>query len=303
MKNAYVTEIEAKITDAIVAAVQDKTRWEKTWVSYRKNTPTSGTTGKAYRGINAMYLAMVAATMDNPSRYWVTPKTAMSLGGNIKGLKCEKVILAKPVSKRSENADGEQEERTFFLMRVSNVLNVNDVVWPNGKPAKFADEDAIVADTPRAELDARWTLFQESTGAMFIEGEPMYIPSRDVVSLPKIAAFTRPIEYWTTMAHELAHWTADESRLDRDVSQYGRCQKARASEELVAECTAAIIACRMGDETTLSNHGSYLASWLKAFDTDRAEQVGKALTAAWKAADYLWASYTEACQIEAEQAA
>ena len=70
------------------------------------------------------------------------------------------------------------------------------------------------------------------------------------------------MEYYSSIAHEMAHSTGVEKRLGRDMEgHFG--DKKYAKEELVAELTAAMVGNTMGfDKRILDNNAKYVDSWM-----------------------------------------
>ena len=60
-----------------------------------------------------------------------------------------------------------------------------------------------------------------SSGAEIRHGfdGPFYVPSKDQICLPARERFATPENYYATALHKLTHWTAHESRLNR---QFGK---------------------------------------------------------------------------------
>src|SRR5690606_6170318 len=71
-----------------------------------------------------------------------------------------------------------------------------------------------------------------------------FSPTQDFVQMPPAGAFTEIENYYSTLAHELTHWTGHKSRLDREFGKrFGN--RAYAFEELVAELGAAFSMARL----------------------------------------------------------
>lgn len=93
-----------------------------------------------------------------------------------------------------------------------------------------------------------------------------YDTKQDYIHLPNKSLFHTTEGYYSTLAHETGHWTGHKSRCDRNMKG-GAFSSDYAFEELVAELTSAIVTSHLGVGTVLSStcsqHGSYLASWIK----------------------------------------
>ncbi len=104
--------------------------------------------------------------------------------------------------------------------------------------------------------------------------------------MPDRSAFTgnqdgTPTEhYYSTLFHEVTHWTGHKSRLDR---LSDRSREGYAFEELIAELGAAY-QCRIFgiDLEPRADHAKYLGGWLKALKDDK-RFIFKAAAAAQKA--------------------
>jgi antirestriction protein ArdC len=104
--------------------------------------------------------------------------------------------------------------------------------------------------------------------------------------LPDLAQFEQASAYYSTSAHEHAHWSGHTSRLARDLSgRFGT--DAYAAEELVAELSAAFTCARLGiSATPRPDHAAYLSSWLRVLRADSAA-LFHAASKAQAVSDYL----------------
>jgi antirestriction protein ArdC len=128
--------------------------------------------------------------------------------------------------------------------------------------------------------------FMHSTGADIREGhgEAYYVPSRDFISMPAFAAFNGADHFYSTAFHELTHWTAHKSRLDRDLkNRFG--SRSYGAEELIAELGAAFLCAEFGFDSDL-RHAGYIAHWIELLRADK-RAFFTACSQASKAADYL----------------
>jgi len=94
-----------------------------------------------------------------------------------------------------------------------------------------------------------------------------------------VADFNNPEEYYSSLYHELIHWTSHKSRLNRQVNY--------AFEELVAEIGSAYLCGMSGIGQKIDdNQAAYIYSWLKE-STTRSDYLVKAALYAQRAVDYL----------------
>jgi antirestriction protein ArdC len=102
-----------------------------------------------------------------------------------------------------------------------------------------------------------------------------YIPATDEILLPLKETFigtgtSTPTEaYYSTLFHELTHWTGHKSRCDRDLGKrFGPF--AYAMEELIAELGAAFLCAELGIASKpRPDHAHYLRHWLTVLLNDR----------------------------------
>ena len=101
----------------------------------------------------------------------------------------------------------------------------------------------------------------------FVGSEAKYLPSKDVINMPKIVAFTNETSYYATYFHEIIHSTGHCKRLDRGNDTRVRDgsdadKRAYAFEELVAELGAVFLSSEAGILFhTRENSAKYLKGW------------------------------------------
>jgi antirestriction protein ArdC len=150
------------------------------------------------------------------------------------------------------------------------------------------------SDRPEIEPIDAAEAFVRATGATIAHGgtRAYYRPSTDNIQLPDRTSFvgtatsTAQESYYSTLLHELTHWTSSEQRCNRTLGKrFG--DDAYAMEELVTELGAAFLCAELG--ITLEpriDHAQYLASWLSVLQADK-KAIFAAASAASKAVDFL----------------
>ena len=114
-----------------------------------------------------------------------------------------------------------------------------------------------------------------------------YAIGQDFVQLPPFEAFRDAESFYATKAHELAHWTRHEKRLNRSFARKRWGDEGYAAEELVAELASAFLCADLGLMPEVrEDHASYIAQWLEVLKNDR-RAIFTAASHAQKAADYL----------------
>ena len=108
--------------------------------------------------------------------------------------------------------------------------------------------------------------------------------------MPPISTFHSASGYYSTLAHELVHWTGAKTRLDRT---HDEKLHVYAFEELVAEIGACMICAQFGITPDYPQTAAYVESWLECLKQDR-KAIFKAASLVQKAADFV----LEQCQLE-----
>lgn len=234
--------------------------------------PFNPTTGKRYKGINAIHLL----SQGRDDQRWLTFNQAKAAGAQVhKGEKSTSIQYWKfeeEQTKRDENnkpvLDGKGDpvkvrvrlERPKMFM--ANVFNAEQV---DGLPLYQKP-----AQTWNA-LERAETILQASGADIRHGGDRAYYrPSTDNIQLPDKAQFPSADNYYATALHELGHWTGHGSRLDRDLSHpFG--SEGYAKEELRAEIASMILGDELGIGHDPGQHASYVQSWIKALQNDPLE--------------------------------
>lgn len=278
------TDIYQTVTDSIIAMLEAGVRpWAPGHNAKDCGLPVIPTRacGTAYRGINVALLWGAAEMKGYRHQTWMTFNQAKALGGCVrKGEKATPVVYWGTFKVQS---DDEDDGKSGMFAKGYSVFNVEQI---DGLPERFFEPATVEpSETRIAKADA-WAV---ATGADIRHGgsQAFYSPKGDYVQVPPFAAYAEPERYYSTLTHELTHWSGAKARLDR---QFGKRfgDKAYAFEELVAEMGAAFSCARLGIETeTREDHASYLASWLNVLKADK-RAIFTAASKAQAACDYLF---------------
>jgi antirestriction protein ArdC len=236
---------------------------------------------KAYRGINAMMLMW--SPYASPS--WGTFKQWNERGCKVrKGEKSTPIIYWQFIEK--ENEKGQKVSIPF--LRQYYIFNVEQVEGDYvdallSSPTGGADEIAAAEDFFRQiPADVRHS----------DQGRAYYSPVTDHIHMPHKAVFEdTPTSsatecYYSTLSHELTHWTGHKSRLDRlTEDRFGGEDYAR--EELVAEIGSALLCAHLEiSAAPRPDHAQYLNGWMQKLSDHKREFVSAASAAA-KAVDHI----------------
>lgn len=283
-------EITNRIVDAIETAGEFRLPWIRNGGGSMKR-PVNIASGRPYNGVNI--IALWVSELENvfPSHLWGTYRQWQGRGCQVRrGEKSSLVVFYKRLQfDRTDEETGETEQAERLIARASYVFNAGQV---EGFTLKTEQPSAGPAFDPIARAEQ----FAAATGARIHEGGDMacYIPVLDLIRMPDRHRFTgtdttSPAEaYYSTLCHELTHWSGAKARLDRDMSgRFG--SEGYAMEELVAELGAAFL-CSELDITPepRPDHAAYIATWLKVLKDDK-RAVFTAASKASQAADWLLA--------------
>lgn len=298
-------DLYSEVTDNLVAQIEAGAGdWRKPWATQAAaGMPVNACTGHEYRGVNVLSLWGAGAAKGYPTAQWASFKQWIAAGAAVrKGEKGTLIVYAGAFTpKGAEGASGAgdasdvgqptAEQRTRHFLRCSHVFNVAQVqaIEGSGWTAPKAPELPHLA----SRIDAA-EAFVAATRATIRHGgdRAFFAPELDYVGMPERAAFrdtptsTATENYYSTLLHELTHWTGHASRLAREFGKrFG--SDAYAAEELVAELGAAFLCAQLGIAATpRADHAQYLANWLRVLKSDK-RAIFTAAARASDASDYL----------------
>lgn len=263
------------VTRQIKTQLEAGTRpWIKPWNGGGMPLPQR-CNGEHYQGINIILLWMMGRTAPT----WMTYNQAKQLGGQVRrGEKGTGICYTAPVTTK--------EDETYRVYKWYTVFNAEQI---DGLPPQYYPQpvqDFVNTDKRIIEAET----LAASTGADIRHGEAKayYVPAHDYINMPEFGEFRSALDYYSTMFHELVHWTGHKTRMDR---KFSRNKTDYAIEELVAEMGSAFLMAHLGLEATVrEDHASYLAHWLKALDND-SKFIFSAASAASQAVTHITAKH------------
>jgi len=277
------TSVYETITNSIVLAIeQGASDFVMPWHGGgpAAGKPTNALTGAAYQGINVLALWAEACVRGYGSEHWATYRQWTTLGAQVRrGERASTIVFYKKLEPSQPEDDEDASWR--LVARASSVFNAEQV---DGWELEAPTQVSLVVERAVAQI-----------GAEIREGGSVacYVPSEDYIRMPATAKFigtptsTATESYYSTLLHELTHWTGAPHRLDRAFGKrFG--DQAYAMEELVAELGAAFLCA----DFSISNeprpdHAAYLSGWLSILDENKRAIFGAARLAS-EAATYLW---------------
>jgi antirestriction protein ArdC len=242
--NKLYDEINDRIIEKLKSGVLP---WRKSW---KYGVPQNYITKRTYKGINYLNLCFE----DFPSQYYLTYLQCKDKGGFVnKGAKSKSIIYWKI----SELENDGTVKRVPFL-RLSNVFNLSQTTLYEGVEEEVGAAPSL---TNCQEIIANISdkpIIKNNFNRCY------YNQTDDYISIPRMSDFDSDGEYFSSLFHELAHYSGHSKRLNRFADNL-----STAEEELVAELTSSYLCAVTGiSNNTLDNQTAYLDSWISTMQGD-----------------------------------
>jgi|SRR5579871_1846802 len=287
-------DFRQEVTDTILRLLEEGTApWQKPWdATGSLLMPHNPTSGKPYRGGNAMYLLAISMKRGLTDPRWMTYRQAAENGWQVRrgerGTQIEfwdvKPVIGEPPGDDSPEEEMPAQREKRLIHKVYTVFNASQIA---GIPAFQAK-----AHTPFEAVAAGEAILAHCGAEIHHDQieKAFYLRSQDAIHLPRREFFKDAPGYYGTVLHELAHWTGHPSRLNRPTltESYRFGDTNYAKEELRAELASVFLAAERGIPHQPERHAAYVASWIKALQGDKNE-IFRAAHDAAKATDYLLA--------------
>lgn len=249
-----------------------------------KGLPKNHKSGKVYQGYNFWNITEKAQDMGFLKNEYMTFKQAGDLGFKVKkGAKGLPVFFYKSLQfdESGKIVKGETKRddlKEVPFLSLSYVFNIGQLEGEGVESIVGLKADSTLIDADRLiDISKIGATVQTHAAA-----SAYYNRTDDVIMIPNIGLFTDKSRYWSTVAHELIHWTGAETRLERKKGrEFGDYDYKR--EELVAEFGAAYLMAYLGGEYN-SQHAAYIKGWSKDLKED---DVNYAIRESQKAANYI----------------
>lgn len=257
--------------------------WQIPW--HTAGVPRNAITGRPYRSINLLLLSMLGYEQN----LFLTYKQVTDAGGKLKrDQKGHIAIFWKQGEKPSpqdvlEDAEELQQEKKKAVLRYYMVFNVEQC---EGLPENLTPPDRqIILNQTCEDLLAG---MQQQPTIQYKENRAYYDVLRDFINMPKRKTFKTDDGYYSTLFHEIAHWTGHRSRCDRpgitEMSEFG--SESYSLEELVAEITSCNLQSITGIAAEFDQSVTYIQDWLWKFKENK-KMIVMAASLAQKATDYI----------------
>ena len=287
MASSYVRKIQSEVCREIIDLINNnQDEWMQRWVE----TPScqNGVSGHEYSGANiwATSITMWKYGLTDPR--FLTFNQVQQLGGKVKKGTSTPIFFYKPIKNEDTDERGTiQRVYNAFNVELVEGINLSDL-----KPISLpSDQNTIVGAGSEDQVDA----YVRNTSAKIRNSQTgaFYAPIDDAIFMPSKSRFLgdgdyATVSYYSTLLHELVHWTGSVKRLNRDsIKEYNKKREVRAKEELIAEIGAAMLCKRFALTTKVRpDHASYIKGWISLLN-DSPYELFRASAASKAAVTYL----------------
>jgi putative DNA primase/helicase len=219
-KKAFHEQVAEKLIEQLR---QGTAPWQRPWEAGEAASllPINPTTGKRYRGINAIQL-MSQGRVD---QRWLTYKQAVAAGAQVRKGEHGTAIqywkfseehlrtdeIGKPVldaQGKPVKAEVRLERPRVFFATVFNAEQIDGL-----PPMQRREQTWNAVERAEAILLASGAVIQHGG-----QNRAFYRLRTDSIHLPDKGQFPSADNYYAIALHELGHWTGHPSRLDRDLA-------------------------------------------------------------------------------------
>tara|TARA_R100000426_G_scaffold46571_1_gene34904 strand:+ start:501 stop:1400 length:900 start_codon:yes stop_codon:yes gene_type:complete len=285
------------ITDTVIEQMENLgSDWLKSWSTNAMSNHHNVISKKAYQGTNTFLTAISSYKNGFQSNQWGTYKQWQSKGYSVKkGSKGTDIIFFDKI----KIEDTETKEEKFIpILKGFSIFNADQIedYWsgsaiPEKPTFKHEQTEQLVTNSQ--------AIIKHGGNRAFYTSDADFIQMPNKTDFKDVDGSNAMQNYYSTLLHELTHWTGHTSRLDRKLAnKFG--SNAYAFEELVAEVGSVFLTAMLGiEKQPQPNHAKYLNGWLEVLKQDKRAMV-KAFGLAQKASDYILA-YQDNNQLQAAE--
>lgn len=279
--------------------------WEQ-YANVQFQVPKNLFTKKEYQGFNTVALYIDTLINKFQTSYYATFNSISKAGGKLrKGAKGTIIEFFSYIFKHKENgkifsyeqvsemSSAERENivkiaclRNYTVFNSEFIENIEDV---NINIEDLQDEihELDFQEQLNCEIFITKIITNGNLKMIRITSDTAsYSPSRDCISIAEKKYFISEDKYYSTLFHEIIHWTGHESRLKRELKGHSNI-KSYSFEELIAEMGSMLICLQLGITTEFINSVRYLKSWSVKNTENRIKNIKKAFVSSKKAKKFL----------------
>lgn len=288
-------EYTKHLADYFLKEIENNTApWMKPWKAADYTYPRNPSTGTVYSGVNSLYLERVQEhVFKSEDPRWYTFLNIRELQNKNESIKLKQGSKGYPIKfyellpldengkpikkedlKNIEPAKHRPILKEYFVFHASCIENLPVYEKPKTEAKEFNNI---------AHIDK----FIENTKAEIVndtKDSAFWSPVDDKIHTPMKENFLSEPDYYSTILHELSHWTGGEKRLNREsVKNY---KEQRPLEELNAEIGSYLLCKDLKIDFNPQNTISYVKSWASEIK-DKPETILTACKNAEKIKNYL----------------
>lgn len=300
-KQSYIDATLSRFASMLIKRMDEMAKtgreWEKPWFTSSYGDLPRNLRGTAYSASNAMLLQLLTMEKKWEMPVFMTFNQALEMGACVKKGETSWPVFFWQMS--IKDADGNKVEPKEFknysadekalctvrpIFRTYNVFNIDQTTFSEVNPELYQKWAKRYA--PETVKDVKGMYANEAFDRMIEKNEWLcpielkesdkacYRPGADIIILPMKGQFRTSEQpekvylggqnFYSTLAHEMAHSTGHKSRLNR-VEKMAFGDPKYAKEELVAELSSAFIGQSLGFRAEIAdNNASYLNAWIDA---------------------------------------
>lgn len=230
-----------------------------------RGSPQNIATTKAYTGPLWLELSVVMAHLQTRDPRFGTKRQFESVGGSLRpGSLCHALLDFEDKNTKTRVNVG--------LYHASQVDGLAPFDAPTVSSKAHLVQSIVEALQPRLEFDPS-------------KKNAQYCVSKDLILMPPLEKFAHSEHFYSTVIHELGHWSGAPGRLNR--YGLGADEKPHSAvEELTCELVSLLFAQNIGLAYQPDRHSGYLPYFAKALEK-RPEVLDIAIVNAFKAYNYL----------------
>jgi putative DNA primase/helicase len=271
-KKAFHEQVAEKLIEQLR---QGTAPWQRPWEPGEAASliPINPTTGKRYRGINAIQL-MSQGRID---QRWLTYKQAAAAGAQVR--KGEQGTAIQYWKFSEEHLRTDESGKPVLDAQGKPVKAEVRLERPRVFFATVFNAEQIDGLPPMQRREQTWDAVERAEAILLASGaviqhggqnRAFYRLRTDSIHLPDKGQFPSADNYYATALHELGHWTGHPSRLSRDLAHpFG--SEGYAKEELRAEIASMILGDELGIGHDPGQHAAYVGTWINVLRDDPLE--------------------------------
>jgi len=302
-KKAFHEQVAEKLIEQLR---QGTAPWQRPWEAGEAASllPINPTTGKRYRGINAIQLL----SQGRIDQRWLTYKQAAAAGAQVRKGEHGTAIQYWKFSEEQTRTD--ESGKPVLDAQGQPVKAEVRLERPRVFFATVFNAEQIDGLPPMQRKEQTWDAVERAEAILLASGaviqhggqnRAFYRLRTDSIHLPDKGQFPSADNYYAIALHELGHWTGHPSRLGRDLAHpFG--SEGYAKEELRAEIASMILGDELGIGHDPGQHAAYVGTWINVLRDDPLE-IFRAAADAEKIHGYVLALEQQQVQEQSSQQA